>query len=101
MPGFVDTHIHAAQYQFAGTGYDLQLSDWLKTYTFPTEAKFSDVAIAREVYPRVVVRYIMYCMHALAHKHAIYRIVHSEMVRQQQVILQLFIWMLQPSYVKS
>lgn len=101
MPGFVDTHIHAPQYRSAGTGYDLQLSDWLKTYTFPTEAAFSDVAIACEVYLRVVVRYIMYYMHALAHKHATYRIVHSAMVRQQQVILQLFIWKLQSSYVKS
>ena len=57
MPGFVDTHIHAPQYQFTGTGYDLQLLDWLKKYTFPTEAKFSDVSIAQEVYRHVVVRH--------------------------------------------
>ena len=62
MPGFVDTHIHAPQYRFTGTGYDKQLLDWLKTYTFPTEAAFSDVSIAREVYPRVVVRSIQECI---------------------------------------
>ena len=55
MPGMIDTHIHAPQYRFTGTGYDKQLLDWLDTYTFPTESKFADVAVAHEVYPRVVV----------------------------------------------
>ena len=59
MPGFVDTHIHAPQYRFTGTGYDLQLLDWLEKYTFPTEAKFEDVSIAQEVYPHVVVRHLL------------------------------------------
>lgn len=58
MPGFVDTHIHAPQYRSAGTGYDKPtLEEWLKEHTFPTEAEFSDVAIAREVYSCVVVRH--------------------------------------------
>ena len=34
MPGFVDTHIHAPQYRFTGTGFDKQLLEWLETYTF-------------------------------------------------------------------
>ena len=55
MPGLVDTHIHAPQYHFTGTGYDKQLLEWLDTYTFPTEGKFRDVQFAREVYPKVVV----------------------------------------------
>jgi guanine deaminase len=29
MPGMVDTHIHAPQYAFTGTGYELPLLDWL------------------------------------------------------------------------
>ncbi|XP_003383532.1 PREDICTED: guanine deaminase-like [Amphimedon queenslandica] len=58
MPGLVDTHIHAPQYKFTGTGYDLQLLDWLDKYTFPTEAKFSDVQLASEVYQSVVKRTI-------------------------------------------
>ena len=55
MPGLVDTHIHAPQYVFTGTGYDQQLLEWLKKYTFPTEAKFKDVEMAKLVYPLVVV----------------------------------------------
>ena len=55
MPGLIDTHIHAPQYGNAGTGYDLQLLDWLDKYTRPTEAQFNDMTIARDVYSKVVV----------------------------------------------
>ena len=55
MPGLVDTHIHAPQYYFTGTGYDRQLMDWLETYTFPTESKFKNPQLAKQVYPKVVV----------------------------------------------
>ena len=51
----MDTHIHAPQYTYAGTGYDKQLLEWLKQYTFPSEARFSDVSIARDVYLKAVV----------------------------------------------
>ena len=37
MPGMVDTHVHASQYPYSGTGYDLPLLQWLTKYTFPTE----------------------------------------------------------------
>jgi guanine deaminase len=30
LPGFIDTHIHAPQYAFAGTATDTPLMDWLK-----------------------------------------------------------------------
>ncbi|XP_059910358.1 guanine deaminase [Gadus macrocephalus] len=56
MPGLVDTHIHAAQYSFAGTALDLPLLDWLQTYTFPVESRYSDLEFAREVYTHVVKR---------------------------------------------
>ncbi|XP_019410905.1 PREDICTED: guanine deaminase [Crocodylus porosus] len=56
MPGLVDAHIHAPQYSFTGTRVDLPLLEWLKTYTFPTEAKFKDNDYAEEVYTRVVRR---------------------------------------------
>lgn len=56
VPGLIDTHIHAPQYAFAGTGTDLKLLDWLETYTFPYEAKFSDRNFAEQVYRRVVRR---------------------------------------------
>ena len=55
MPGLVDTHIHAAQYSFAGTALDLPLLDWLQTYTFPVESRYSDLEFARQVYTHVVV----------------------------------------------
>ena len=55
MPGLVDTHIHAPQYCNSGTGYELQLLDWLDKYTFPTEAKFKEVEFAKDVYRKVVV----------------------------------------------
>lgn len=54
MPGFVDTHIHAPQYVNVGLGYNLELLDWLKQYTFPAEEKFSDSNYANEVYGKVV-----------------------------------------------
>ncbi len=55
MPGLVDTHIHAPQYVNSGTGYDCMLMEWLEKYTFPTEARFKDLAYARDVYTKAVV----------------------------------------------
>ena len=55
MPGLVDTHIHAPQYVFTGTGYDLPLLGWLEMYTFPTEAKFEQIEFATNAYHKVVV----------------------------------------------
>ena len=42
IPGMVDLHIHAPQYAFRGTGMDCELLEWLKTYTFPEEARYAD-----------------------------------------------------------
>lgn len=56
LPGLIDTHIHAPQYVFCGCGLDLPLLDWLNTYTFPAESKFSDVEYAKKVYETVVKR---------------------------------------------
>ncbi|KAK3882711.1 hypothetical protein Pcinc_012917 [Petrolisthes cinctipes] len=56
MPGLVDTHIHASQFPNNGVAMDLPLLEWLQTYTFPTEANFSDTLFAREVYSKVVER---------------------------------------------
>lgn len=58
MPGLVDTHIHASQFPNNGVAMDLPLLEWLQTYTFPTEANFSDTLFAREVYSKVVVSQI-------------------------------------------
>ena len=54
IPGFIDTHIHAPQYSFTGTGYDLELLDWLKKYTFPSESKLKDQELAKSVYTNLI-----------------------------------------------
>ncbi len=53
LQGFSDMHLHAPQYPMLGMGMDLPLMDWLKTYTFKTEARFSDNDFARNVYRRL------------------------------------------------
>ena len=41
MAGFIDTHVHFPQMQVIGS-WAAQLLDWLNTYTFPEEGKFSE-----------------------------------------------------------
>lgn len=52
IPGFVDLHVHAPQFDQAGLGLDTELIDWLNRYTFALESRFSDLAYARDVYTR-------------------------------------------------
>ena len=54
VPGFIDTHCHAPQYVFTGTGMDLPLLQWLEKYTFPCESRFKDEDFARKAYKRSV-----------------------------------------------
>ncbi|TMW62067.1 hypothetical protein Poli38472_009560 [Pythium oligandrum] len=56
MPGFVDTHVHAPQYQYMGTGTDTPLMQWLDKYTFPVEASFADVEVATTWYTKLLDR---------------------------------------------
>lgn len=53
MHSFCDMHLHAPQYPMVGMGMDLQLIDWLNTYTFKNEARFKDLDFARKVYHRL------------------------------------------------
>lgn len=50
LPGMSDLHVHASQFAFRGLGMDMELLDWLNTYTFPEEAKFADPAYAEAAY---------------------------------------------------
>jgi guanine deaminase len=50
LPGFIDTHVHAPQYQYTGTGTDTPLMEWLTKYTFPVEASFADTKVAARWY---------------------------------------------------
>ncbi|XP_072017287.1 guanine deaminase-like [Amphiura filiformis] len=79
MPGFVDTHIHAPQYVYAGTGTDLPLLSWLTRYTIPVESKFKDLKFASLAYNDVVettlkVGTTTACYYATIHKHASLRL---------------------------
>ncbi len=48
IAGMIDLHIHYSQTQVIAS-YGAQLLDWLNTYTFPEEQKFSDPAHASRV----------------------------------------------------
>ena len=50
IPGLVDLHTHAPQFENLALGFDLELIDWLDTHTFPEEARFSDPDYAKAVY---------------------------------------------------
>lgn len=50
IPGMTDLHTHAPQYTFRGSGTDLELLDWLETYTFPEESRYKDLQYAKEAY---------------------------------------------------
>ncbi len=50
IPGLTDLHVHAPQYTFRGIGMDEELLEWLSTYTFPEEAKYSDIEYAKKAY---------------------------------------------------
>lgn len=50
IPGMCDMHVHAPQYVYRGLGLDMQLMQWLETYAFPTESRFSDLEYAKNYY---------------------------------------------------
>lgn len=54
IPGFVDLHLHAPQFANLGLGLDKELMPWLETYTFPEEAKYSDISYAKKVYSALI-----------------------------------------------
>lgn len=54
LPGLTDLHVHAPQYTFRGLGMDLELLDWLNTYTFPEECRYEDLDYALDAYGRFV-----------------------------------------------
>lgn len=56
IPGFIDTHTHAAQFPNLGKGGQYELLDWLQNVTFPKEAEFADLDFAKEAYYDVVRR---------------------------------------------
>lgn len=55
IPGFVDLHLHAPQFFNRGLGLDKELLPWLETYTFPEEAKYSNIQYAKKAYEQMVI----------------------------------------------
>lgn len=53
IPGFVDLHFHAPQFQNIGLGLDKELLPWLEDYTFPEESKYQNEAYAKRLYASV------------------------------------------------
>ncbi|KAI8455590.1 hypothetical protein BY996DRAFT_4580651 [Phakopsora pachyrhizi] len=58
IPGFIDTHTHAVQYNNIGIGQQYQLLDWLKNVTFSEEMRFESDRYAERTFERVVKRLI-------------------------------------------
>lgn len=81
-PGLVDLHIHAPQYNFRGMGMDLELLDWLNTYTFPSEAKFKDENYAKRSYQR----FVNYLKFGPNTRHIIFASLH---VKSTQILMDL------------
>lgn len=50
IPGMTDLHLHAPQYSYRATGMDLELLEWLETYTFPEEFRYADIEYAKKAY---------------------------------------------------
>lgn len=54
LPGLSDLHVHAPQYAMRANGMDMELLDWLNTYTFPIESRYQDLDYAKAAYGRYV-----------------------------------------------
>ncbi|MCR5678673.1 MAG: amidohydrolase family protein [Prevotella sp.] len=52
IPAMNDMHVHAPQVHNQGVAMDLELLPWLQNYTFPEEAKYSDLRYAERMYRR-------------------------------------------------
>lgn len=50
VPGLIDLHLHAPQYNFRALGMDLELLEWLDKNAFPEEARFHDEEYAQKAY---------------------------------------------------
>ncbi len=48
LPGFIDTHVHIAQYKIMGM-QEPHLLDWLNKYTFPEEKRFENPEYADQI----------------------------------------------------
>jgi len=73
IPGLCDLHTHAPQYAFRGLGTDMELLDWLNTYTFPEESKYVILDYATKAYDN----YTVALKHSATTRACIFATLHS------------------------
>lgn len=85
VPGMTDLHVHAPQFAFRGLGMDMELLEWLNTYTFPEEAKYRDLAYAERAYGS----FVRHLLHSTTTRACIFATVHvPATVRLMQMLDQ-------------
>ena len=72
LPGMTDLHVHAPQFAFRGLGMDMELLEWLNTYTFPEEAKYRDLEYAHRAYEN----FVRHLLHSTTTRASIFATIH-------------------------
>lgn len=72
LPGMTDLHVHAPQFAFRGLGMDMELLEWLNTYTFPEESKYQDMEYAERAYER----FVHHLVHSTTTRASIFATIH-------------------------
>ena len=72
VPGMTDLHVHAPQFSFRGLGMDMELLEWLNTYTFPEESKYRDLDYAAKAYGS----FVNHLLHSTTTRACVFATVH-------------------------
>lgn len=72
LPGMTDLHVHAPQFAFRGLGMDMELLEWLNTYTFPEESKYKELEYADRAYGS----FVNHLLHSTTTRAAIFATIH-------------------------
>ena len=72
FPGMSDLHIHAPQFSFRGLGMDMELLEWLNTYTFPEESKYKELDYAEKAYSS----FVRHLLHSTTTRAGIFATIH-------------------------
>ena len=67
-----DLHVHAPQFSFRGLGMDMELLEWLNTYTFPEESKYRDLDYAAKAYGN----FVNHLLHSTTTRACVFATVH-------------------------
>ena len=72
LPGMTDLHVHAPQFAFRGLGMDMELLEWLNTYTFPEESKYKELDYADRAYGS----FVDHLLHSTTTRAAVFATIH-------------------------